>query len=122
MKINGFSPLGSDANVYIGNAAGASFKTFTGNTKNWETLAITAEYGDGRFVLGGWNAAGKITFADLEITNDKGEVLYSLADDPAFDGLEAQTDIAGERGGWSLRSMIMFPGLSCSTAGSGITR
>lgn len=103
MKINGFSPLGSDANVYIGNAAGASFKTFTGNTKNWETLAITAEYGDGRFVLGGWNAAGKITFADLEITNDKGEVLYSLADDPAFDGLEAQTDIAGERGGWSLQ-------------------
>ena len=103
MKVEDYSALGSGAKVCINNAAGTSLKTFTSNTKNWETLSITAEYSDGQFVFGGWNAAGKISLADLEVKNDKGEVLYSLADDPAFDGLDTQTDIAGSRGSWNLQ-------------------
>lgn len=103
IKIDDFSALGGGAHVFVNNAEGASFRTFTGNTEGWEPLSVTAAYSDGRFIFGGWYTSGKITLADLEITNDKGEILYSFADDPAFDGLEAQTDIVGGRGSWILQ-------------------
>ena len=103
-KIEEFASSGSNAKYYINNASGTSLETFTGETDTWESLSVTAEYSDGGFVLGGSNVTGSITFANLEITNDDGEVLYSFADDTAFDGLEAQSSISGAHGDWDLNN------------------
>ena len=104
IRISDFSALGADAKVCIQNAAGADFRTFSGGIDQWEQLSVTAAYSDRRIVFSTRNAAGKITLADLEVSNDKGEILYSFADDPVFDGLEAQTDIAGSYGRWTLQT------------------
>ena len=103
-KVNEFASAGSNAKYYVNNASGANLETFTATTNEWESLSVTAEYSDGGFVLGGSNVTGSITFADLEITNDKGEVLYSFADDTNFDGLEEQTSISGSCGDWDLNN------------------